>query len=596
MSIRLRVVAAGLLGAMLTLLALSPVAVAATASAAAPSAPTAVVAQRSSTQPRDFTVSWRPAAGDVDHYNVSVTAAGLDTVTIAPATATSLAVTGLDAPTTNYRITVSSRDAAGNGTTSAVASLSSLAPWVPRTLGLERSPDLTALTATWGAPSWLGYGGLGGYDVRLVRLTDGVVVGSASNTTGRSFSAAGLDPKRLYRLSVTARNVHGSSLATAATVASHVPEQPGSTIATRDSVNPALIHVSWTAPTWTGGAPITGYQVVYGANTLNKTVAVTGLSATVTVPFTITGLVAVRACNVNGCGYLTAYVKAPAIGVTIPSGPLTSSNPFVGIEALGAFVHVETRGTIGSKALYPRLYVSVRPTLGTTGFTDAQWGQNDAQVMTFGAIPSGTYTVTVLGVAASGAQTELARKVLVYGTTTALTASQWKVVRGSATITGNTVDMPFAGENRVMSTKVRTSQDMVLTTDATLRFGWGYGVWFRGGVDAANLVSGYTFQYDPMYGNAFILRHWYKGNECGTPLARTSFPPGFSENGAHHLVVVARGDTVWASVDGAEIFRIDSLAAAVAASPCHHPLATGTQIGFRTWSTSSAVFTGTTLG
>lgn len=427
-----------------------------------------------------------------------------------------------------------------------------------------------------------------------MRVSDGVVVGSASNNTTTTFSATGLDPKRLYRLSVTARNEYGTSAAVGANVASYVPEQPGGAVATRDARNPSVIHVAWKAPAWTGGGPITGYQVVYGPNTLNRTLAVTGLTADVTVPYTIGGLVAVRACNVNGCGYLTGSVKVPVIGVTIPSGPLTTTNPFVGIEPLGSLIHVETRGTVGSTALYPRLYVSVRPTFGT-GFTDAQWGQNGAQVMTFGPLPSGTYTVVVHGVGAAGAQTELARKVLVFGTLTQLTAAQWKVVRGQATITGNTVDMPFSGENRVMSTKARTSQDMVLTTTARLRFGWGYGVWFRSSVDAANLVSGYTFQYDPMYGNAFILRHWYKGTECSAPLARTNFPADFAENVAHALVVVAQGDTVWASVDGTEVFRINSLAAAAAASPCHYPLATGTGIGFRTWSTSSASFTGTTL-
>lgn len=591
---RIRVIAAGLAAAMMPLVVVGPGARAATPTPPAPTAPIAVVAQRSPSQPSDFTVSWKPAAGAVDHYNVSVTAAGRDTVTIVPATATSLSVTGLTAPTTNYRVTVSSRDAAGDGTTSTVTNLYSLAPWVPRSLVQTRSADLTGVTATWTAPAWLGHGGLGGYDVKLVRVSDGVVVGSATDSTATTFSATGLDPKRLYRLSVTARNAYGSSVAVGANVASNVPEQPSATVATRDPLNPSIIHVAWKAPGWTGGSPITGYQVVYGPNTLNRTLAANGLTADVTVPYTIGALVAVRACNANGCGYLTASVKVPVLGVTIPRGPLTSTNPFVGIQDQGSFIHVETRSTVGSTALYPRLYVSVRPTFGT-GFVDAQWGQNGAQVMTFGPIPWGTYTVVVHGVNAAGTQTELARKVLVLGTQTQLTAAQWKVVRGQATISGNTVDMPFAGENRVMSTKARTSQDLVLTTTATLRFGWGYGVWFRSSVDAANLVSGYTFQYDPMYGNAFILRHWYKGTECGTPLARTSFPAGFAENAAHALVVVAQGDTVWASIDGAEVFRINSLTAAAAASPCRYPLATGTGIGFRTWSTSSALFTGTTL-
>ena len=95
--------------------------------------------------------------------------------------------------------------------------------------------------------------------------------------------------------------------------------------------------------------------------------------------------------------------------------------------------------------------------------------------------------------------------------------------------------------------------------------------------------------------NAFIIRHWYQGRECWQPIAKTGFPKDFDIFGTHRLVVVVEGDTVWATVDGQEVFRVPSLQQAVAGSPCRWPLPEGTRIGFRTWSTTSAVFEGTTL-
>jgi hypothetical protein len=48
-------------------------------------------------------------------------------------------------------------------------------------------------------------------------------------------------------------------------------------------------------------------------------------------------------------------------------------------------------------------------------------------------------------------------------------------------------------------------------------------------------------------------------------------------------------------MDGQEVFRVNSLAAAAATSPCKYPLPQGTHIGFRTWNTSPSTFVGTTL-
>jgi prepilin-type N-terminal cleavage/methylation domain-containing protein len=177
---------------------------------------------------------------------------------------------------------------------------------------------------------------------------------------------------------------------------------------------------------------------------------------------------------------------------------------------------------------------------------------------------------------------------------TAFVAASWQVVRGRATIAGTQVDITSPGENQVLSTAL-PSEDMTVTTKATLESGNGYGIWLRSSLDSLSRMSGYVLQFDPVYGNKFVLRHWYQGSECTVPLAISAFPAGTAVNGAHTLVVSAQGDTVSASMDGVEVFRLASLATAIARPvACPYPAAHGTRTGFRTWGSTFAHFTDTT--
>jgi hypothetical protein len=287
-------------------------------------------------------------------------------------------------------------------------------------------------------------------------------------------------------------------------------------------------------------------------------------------------------------------VTLAAAGATV-SPNIATANPFVLVTNDVGTVTIETRGFIGATSVYPRLVFRVFPTMGNAGYSDTQIGQNGARTLIYKTVPTGTYTVTVSGLPDASPEVEIARKVIIVNQDGLLTAAQWQIIRGAATIGASTVDMAVAGENRVLSTKPLATPDMVFSTDATLKSGAGYGIWFRAQLDSLNRMHGYTFQYDPLYGNAFIIRHWYQGTECATPIAKTTFPAKFAINAKHRVVVVVKGDTIWASVDGVEMFRVNSLAAAAAASPCKYPLPTGTRIGFRTWNVSPAVFENTTL-
>lgn len=178
----------------------------------------------------------------------------------------------------------------------------------------------------------------------------------------------------------------------------------------------------------------------------------------------------------------------------------------------------------------------------------------------------------------------------------AQTATDWKVVSGKATISGTTVDVSTAGETRIASLRERSSSDVVVTTTATLRGGQGYGVWIRASLQDPAGVSGYSFQYDATYGNAFVLRQWSAGKECGVPLKVTKMAADLAVYAPHKLVVVAEGDSISATLDGDPVFDLPKLAAAVGASTCKLPLPTGTDAGFRTWGTgTSALFVDTVL-
>jgi prepilin-type N-terminal cleavage/methylation domain-containing protein len=176
----------------------------------------------------------------------------------------------------------------------------------------------------------------------------------------------------------------------------------------------------------------------------------------------------------------------------------------------------------------------------------------------------------------------------------AMTATDWKVVFGQATLAGSTVDIPVNG--RVMSVRPGATSDPALSTTATFRSGQGgYGVWVRASLATTATLAGYSFQYDVGYGNAYVLRQWYKGSECTVPLAVSKMAAGLVLNGPHDLGVTAKGDSLVATLDGAKVLDVASLSALVARSSCAYPLATGTDTGFRTFGVASVLFTGTTL-
>jgi hypothetical protein len=249
------------------------------------------------------------------------------------------------------------------------------------------------------------------------------------------------------------------------------------------------------------------------------------------------------------------------------------------------------------------MLLQIQPTVGNKGFSDSHVVSNRAGAAVFSKVPCGVYTITVTGQGSDATSKEFGRQVINRCDTGAIPADQWKLVFGRADIKGNSVDMRYGNESRVMSTTKRTSKNAVFTTEATLRSGWGYGIWTRASLERGASVSGYSFQYDPGYANvnagfgkALLLRLWENGKECGTPIARVKWPKGLDVNSTHKIVVVNEGDTLYASIDGIKMFDVPSLKSAIKSSGCSMAEPDGTEVGFRSWNAASSVlFENTTL-
>src|SRR5207249_4090728 len=90
--------------------------------------------------------------------------------------------------------------------------------------------------------------------------------------------------------------------------------------------------------------------------------------------------------------------------------------------------------------------------------------------------------------------------------------------------------------------------DSIISLDATLTKGDGYGVFFRASGDITN-INGYTFQYDADAG-AFVLNKWVNGVEL-VPFASAAPPSGFvGSDTQHHIEITTNGSSFTVNVDG----------------------------------------------
>ena len=274
-------------------------------------------------------LSWDAATDDVGVTGYQVSLNGVPGATV---TATGYAFTGLSCGTT-YTLGVRARDAAGNLSAAATASVATSAcpvdtqpPSVPTALSVG-TPTATGLPLSW-APA-IDDVGVTGYQVSLNGV-DGATV------TGTGYTFTGLTCGTTYTLGVRARDAAGNysdpATATAQTADcpdTQAPSMPANLVS--GTVSDTSIPLSWDAATDDVG--VTGYQVslngVPGATVTATGYAFTGLSCGTT--YTL----GVRARDAAGnlsaaatASVATGACPPPPPGVTVPAGNLTANPSF----------------------------------------------------------------------------------------------------------------------------------------------------------------------------------------------------------------------------------------------------------------------------
>ncbi|MEA1935728.1 MAG: prepilin-type N-terminal cleavage/methylation domain-containing protein [Thermodesulfobacteriota bacterium] len=146
---------------------------------------------------------------------------------------------------------------------------------------------------------------------------------------------------------------------------------------------------------------------------------------------------------------------------------------------------------------------------------------------------------------------------------------KWKIRKGTLVPTRH-------GENRLVFGEAKWT-DYEVKTSATLEKGRGYGIYYR--ADGERDISGYIFQYDPGYGESFLVRRVYKGNEEKSPFQRVKMPKGFSiYNQSHEISIAVEENHHVIKIDGDTTldFKDDTFSSGMA--------------GFRSWGKSEVAF------
>ena len=573
--------------ALATVTALAP-AVSSSASASTPApapAPAATHVTRTGVGNGSLAVSWSAVTG-VDHYSVAIFDGLTDVVHAIPAGITSalFAATGACA---HFRVTVSAVMPDGSAGASAPVLVGSLAPGGIAKVRATRTDSGTAGAVSWSSPASVSAAATG-YRVVLTQISGGVVVANrVSAATTQVFSA--LNPARTYIAKVTPYNSFGSCATGTIVLGNQIPTAPGALAVTRAAGAPGTALLTWGAPAWAGYGPITSYLVGYGATaTPTAWVRATSPSAALALDPTRSWVFRVRTVNGASISSMGAALTLAPLGAA--GTPAVDPSATVSPTATGAVVRFTA--PLHSSTTYPYVTVAISPTLSGGTFHESHRVNNGAGSVEFTDVPCGVYTVTATG-SGAGVAKEFVRSIIDRCGTGAMASSDWWLVNGQATFTDSRVSLPYGF---VLSTRPRSGQDVVVTTDATFTSGMGYGVLVHASANSTGGVSAFSVQYDHGWGDYFLLRQWQDGNECSAPLAYTKFPAGLSLTATHHLVVVTSGDSLNMTADGVTVFTVPSLSKAAASTNCHYPVPTGTGIGFRSWgSAGNVTFDHTTL-
>ena len=307
----------------------------ATTDAAAPGPPQNLVADAAGQ--RRIDLDWDPPDEDggaaVTGYRIEVSPNGAtwsDLVRNTGRNTTRYAHTGLDPGTTrHYR--VSAINSVGTGEASNVDSATT-APAVPGApTGMSALANGTSrIDLAWDPPSDDGGADITGYRVEFAEQSTGPwrVLRSDTQSDDTEYSHTGLNPGTTRHYRVAAINDAGTgdpSDVASATTDPTIPDPPTGLSAAADGQT--RIDLSWTAPAYDGGAPVTGYRIEVSADSADTWTELSGNTGNARTTFTHTGLqpgttrhYRVSAMNVAGTG-LASNVAHATTDATVPDPP-----------------------------------------------------------------------------------------------------------------------------------------------------------------------------------------------------------------------------------------------------------------------------------
>ena len=263
-----------------------------------PSQPLSVTASAGNGAAR---VAWSaPSQGTpITGYAVTSAPGGF---TCATTGATSCVVSGL-ANGTPYTFTVTATNLVGTGPASGASNSVTPLPVPGRPTAVAGVPGNATVAVTWTAPADPGSSPVDGYVVTSSPL------GRTCTTSGTiGCTVTGLANGTSYTFTVAASNSLGSGLTSASSAAVTPRTHPDAPINVSALASNGSALISWGAPPFDGGSPITGYDVVStpGGRTCHS--------------------VATRSCTVSGLTNKVGYTfKVTATNVAGPSGPSLAS-------------------------------------------------------------------------------------------------------------------------------------------------------------------------------------------------------------------------------------------------------------------------------
>jgi hypothetical protein len=291
------------------------------------------------------TVSWTGPASGAPATSYKITpyiGATAQTPVTVEATQTSKTITGLTGGT-SYTFTVTSINEAGIGPESthsnAVTPSAATVPSAPT--GVSAAAGQASATVNWTAPTNNGGSAITSYKITPFKagVAQTAVTAEASAT---STTVTGLTVGSSYTFTVAAINAVGTGTASAQSNAviptsSSVPGAPTGVTAQAKGSGAQL---SWTAPTSSGGSPITGYKITPFIGSVAQTPIVNNTTATTG---TVTGLT-------NGVTYTFRVAAINALGTGAESTASAAVTPFETIFELATPATVDA-GDPGSVEL-----------------------------------------------------------------------------------------------------------------------------------------------------------------------------------------------------------------------------------------------------